>query len=146
MLIYKGLSRIFTHEDIDKLKHLIEHDYDETATSSNTNFSYRLEKYLVGTGMADLFEIINCCLTFMVIIFYIISTYTIPDKDVPSYKTINTLIDTIQIFLCVYFIAHFAAKLYTSQNRLYYLFSFDTIIDCGTVIPILISKQAFISD
>ena len=56
-------------------------------------------------------------------------------------KQINGLIDTIEIFLCVFLISHFGLKLYVSQNRLYFLFNIETIIDYGTIIPILLAKQ-----
>ena len=76
MLVYKGLNKIYRHDEIDKIKRMIENDYDN-ASSSNTHFSYRLEKYLISSGLGDLLDIMNCCTSFLIIIFYIITTYTI---------------------------------------------------------------------
>ncbi len=147
MIVYKGQSKIFIHDEVEKLKHLIENDYDELTTSSyNANFSSRLEKYLVTSGLADLLDLINCAVTFILIIFYIISTYTYPAGDNPIFITMNSLLDTIEIFLCVYLIAHLILKLYTSQSRLIFLFSFENVIDSGTIIPILLTRQSFIEE
>lgn len=147
MLIYRGINRIYSHDNIEKLKHLIENDYDEsTASSSNSNFSYKLDKYLISTGLADVLDLINCFITFVIIIFYIISTYTTSNANViPSYASINSSIDTIEIFLCIFLIAHYALKVYVSQDRLYFIFSFDSICDFGTIVPILLAKQGFIN-
>ena len=50
MLVYKGLNKIYRHDEVEKIKRMIENDYD-TASSSNTHFSYRLEKYLCQVAM-----------------------------------------------------------------------------------------------
>ncbi len=140
MLIYRGINRIYSHENLEKLKHLIENDYDEsTANSSNSNFSYKLDKYLISSGVADILDLINCGISIMIIIFYITSTYTTSEVN----NGINSSISTIEIFLCIYLIAHFVLKLYVSQDRLYFLFSFDSICDYGTSIPLLLMKTDF---
>jgi hypothetical protein len=141
MLIYKGQNKIYRHDDVEKIKRLIENDYD-TVTSSSTHYSYRLEKYLISSGLGDLLDILNSCISFIIIIFYIITTYTNEEKD----SLINTLIDTIEIFLCVALMIHFGLKLYVSQNRLYFLFTIDSMIDYGTIIPILLAKQSIFDD
>jgi len=141
MLIYRGLNKIYSHENLEKLKHLIENDYDEsTANSSNSYFSYKLDKYLISSGVADILDLINCGITIVIIIFYIISTYS-TSADING---INSTINTIEIFLCIYLIAHFTLKLYVSQDRLYFFFSFDSISDFGTFIPILLVKNDFL--
>lgn len=148
MLIYKGSNRIFTHENIEKLRHLIEMDYDENAaSSSNTNFSYKIDKFLIATGLADIFVVINCFISFIIIISYIISTYTTSitlrtEKDYKEYDDINNFIDTVEIFLLLYPIIHYFLRVYVSQDRLYFLFSFDSISDFGTIVPILLAKQS----
>jgi hypothetical protein len=147
MIVYKGLNKLYIHDDVEKLRHLIVNDYDETtAASSVTNFSYRLEKYLIQSGLADLLDIVNCAITFVLIIFYITSTYTYPASDNETYQTMNSMIDTIEIFLCVFLISHFGLRLYTSQNRLMFLFAFENIVDVGTIAPILLAKQSFIRE
>ena len=52
MLVYKGLNRVFIHDDIEKLKKIIENDYDIIA-ATNSNISYKVEKYLAATGLSD---------------------------------------------------------------------------------------------
>jgi hypothetical protein len=138
MLVYKGQNKIYTHDDVDKLRRLIENDYD--TSSSSTHFSYKLEKYLLSTGLGDLLDLMNCALTFVIIVFYILSTYPI------EMKSTSSLIDTIEIFLCVFLIAHFGLKLYVSQNRLSFLFTIESIIDFGTITPIILAKQSFFDD
>lgn len=147
MIVYKGLNKLYIHEDVEKLRHLIVNDYDETtAASSITNFSYRLEKYLIQSGLADLLDILNCGITFVLIIFYITSTYTYPSDENDTYITMNSMIDTIEIFLCVFLISHIGLRLYTSQNRLIFLFTLENLVDIGTIAPILLAKQSFIRE
>ena len=145
MLVYKGLNRVFIHDDIEKLKKIIENDYDIIATT-NSNISYKVEKYLAATGLSDLLDIINSLISFIMIVFYIISTYTVPAGYNKSFEMINNLIDTIEIFLCIYLISHLALRIYTSQNRILYIFSLENLIDSGSIIAILLAKQAFIVD
>jgi len=144
MLIYRGINRIYSHDNIEKLKHLIENDYDEsTANSSNSNISYKIDKYLIATGLADIFDILNCCITIIIIIFYITSTYTTSNENENS--SINTTINYIEIFLCLFLCSHYALKLYVAQYRLYFFLSFDSLTDIGTLIPILLVKHPFFS-
>jgi len=144
MLIYRGINRIYSHDNIEKLKHLIENDYDEsTANSSNTNFSYKLDKYLISSGVADILDIGNCCITIMIIIFYITSTYT--TSNMGDNSLINDTINTIEIFLCIFLLAHYCLKLYVAQYRLYFFLSFDSLTDIGTLTPILLVKQDYFS-
>jgi hypothetical protein len=151
MLVYKGSNRIFTHENLEKLRHLIEMDYDElTASSSYSNISYKIDKFLIATGLADIFIVINCFISFIIVIFYIISTYStsitlMNTEDFKDYEKINNSIDTIEIFLLIYPIAHYFLRVYVSQDRLYFLFSFDSISDFGTIVPILLAKQGIFS-
>lgn len=141
MLIYRGLNRIYTHNNLEKLKRLIENDYDEsTGSSSNSNFSYKLDKYLISSGLSDILDIGNSCITLVIIIFYITSTYT--TSGIPN-VSINNTINTIEIFLCIFLIAHYSLKLYVSQDRLYFLFSFDSLTDFGTLVPILLAKTEY---
>jgi hypothetical protein len=141
MFTYIGPNKIYTHDDIDKLRRLIENDYD--TTNSTTHFSYKFERYLLSSGLGDILDLINCLLSFTIIMFYIISTYTysIDQTTMADSDKINALIGTVEIFLCVFLILHFAIKLYVSQNRIYFLSNLDTIIDYGTIIPILLAKQ-----
>ena len=150
MLVYKGPNRIFTHENLEKLRHLIENDYDELTATSNSNISYKIDKFLIATGIADIFILINCFISLIIIIFYIISTYTtsityLESEDFRDYEKINNSIDTIEIFLLIYPIAHYFLRVYVSQDRLYFLFSFDSISDFGTIVPILLAKQGIFS-
>lgn len=145
MLVYKGQQKIYSHEDVEKLKRLIENDYDEnTASSGQSSFSFKLEKYLISSGASDILDLGNCVITLILNIFYIISTYT--TSKTASNISINNTIDNIEIFLCVFLIAHFTLKVYVSQNRLIFLFTFDSLIDFGTIIPILLAKQTFVDE
>jgi hypothetical protein len=138
MLVYRGPNQIYTHNDTDRLRRMIENDSD--TASSSTHFSYKLERYLMSSGLGDLLDILNCSLTLVIIMFYIISTYTAEQSGITG------LIDTVEIFLCVFLIAHFSLKLYCSQNRFVHLFTIDQIIDYGTIIPILLAKQSIFDD
>ena len=145
MLVYKGLNRVFIHNDIEKIRQLIESDYDVfTSNHANSNVSYKVEKYLAATGLSDLLDIINCFISFIMILFYIISTYTYPDEGNDTFIMLNNLANTIEIFLCIYLISHLALRVYTSQNRIFYIFSLESLVDSGTIIAILLAKQTFI--
>lgn len=146
MLIYQGINKVYTHEHAEKLKNLILNDDDEANTNtSHSSFSYKFEKYLIQTGLSDFLDIINCSLTLIIIIFYIISTYTISDDEDLDVE-MNIKIDSIEVFLCVFLIAHFGLKVYISPNRLMFLFTFDSLIDVGTIVPIFLAKQKFVSN
>lgn len=139
-LIYKGSNKILSHEEVEKMRQMIENDDDDRSGSSTSlNFSYKLDKYLKTSGIGDILDIINCVLSFIEMIFYITSTYTYNSKDI----SVNDIIVTIEIFICLYFIIHYILRLYIAQNRLAFIFSPETFIDLITIIPIVMSQQNF---
>lgn len=138
MLIYEGENRIYNVEELEKLQFLINKE-NEIDSSHTTTFSYKLEKYLISSGLYDLFDIINCLLSFIINVFYCINTYETRGSDA-------SLIDLIEVFFICIIVTHFCLKLYISQARLYFLSSFETIVDLGTIIPIILYKVSNFSE
>ena len=134
---------IFNHEYTREVQNLIHQDYENGKHSyTHTHFSYKLEKALNQSGAGEVLEAINCLLTVIEVIFYIISTYTYPEETQSNIDT-NRTINIIEIILLVYFIAHFALKFYVSQNKINFLFDFINLVDYSSFICIILSKQSF---
>ena len=99
MLVYTGVNSLFKHEYIKEIQNLLEKDEEENKNIENhSSFSYLLEKKINSSGVGDIFEIINCSLTFLMIIFYIISTYTYPPLTQINNK-INVVLQEIEMYL-----------------------------------------------
>lgn len=129
MFIYQGENRIYNSpEDLLNLQNLIIKE-NEVNSSNTTTYSYRLEKFFIYNGINDIFDIVNCFISVVFIIFYIIDTYN---------ESITVQRNSFEIYLLVILIFHFFIKLYISQTRLYFILSFETLIDFGTIVGILL--------
>ena len=145
MLIYTGTNTIFKHEYTKEIQNLIEKDEEENKSSEfHSKFSYILDKKLNSSGVGDIFEIINCSITFIIILFYIISTYTYPPTSTIN-KKINSTIEEIELYLLSSIILHFILKFYVSQQRLLFLLELTTLVDISSIIMIVLSKTNVIS-
>ena len=145
MLIYTGVNSLFKHEYTKEIQNLLEKDEDENKSSEfHSHFSYILDKKLNSSGIADIFEIINCSITFIIIVFYIISTYTYPALS-SVYTEINKTIEKIEIYLLAILILHFILKFYVSQQRLLFILELTTIVDISSIIMIILSNTKAIS-
>ena len=78
-------------------------------------------------------------------IFYIISTYTLPEETNLDKKT-NKFMSIIEMILILYFILHYLLRLYCSQNRVITFFEILNIVDIVIIICIILSKQNFVKD
>ena len=129
MLIYQGDNRIYNVSELEKLQLMINKE-NEIDSNHTTTYSYKLEKYLISSGFYDRFDIINCLCSIIINILYCINTYQKKEDD-------NIILQLIEIFCVSVITLHFILKLYISQARLYFLLSFEAIIDFGTIIPII---------
>jgi hypothetical protein len=77
MLIYTGANTIFNHQYKKELHDLLSKD---EANIKNTKYP-TFDKKINSSGIPDILEIINFCLTIILIIFYILSTYTYPETS-----------------------------------------------------------------
>ena len=145
MLIYTGVNSLFKHDYLKEIQILLEKEDEENKNIEFHNqFSYILEKKLDSSGLGDIFELINCSITFIIIIFYIISTYTYPPLS-PTYNAINNTIENIELYLLVFLILHFVLKFYVSQQRVLFILELTTLVDAATIVMILLSNTKFIS-
>ena len=145
MLIYTGVNSLFKHEYTKEIQSLLEKDEDENKSSEfHSQFSYILDKKLNSSGIGDIFEIINCSLTFIIIVFYIISTYTYPSLS-SIYNKINETIEKIEIYILSILALHFVLKFYVSQQRLLFILELTTIVDISSIIMIILSYTKVIS-
>ena len=146
MLIYTGANAIFKHEYSKEIQNLIEKEEEENKSSeSHSQFSYILDKKLNSSGIGDIFETINCSITFIIIVFYIISTYTYPPLS-SVYNKINSTIEKIELYLLSILILHFILKFYVSQQRLLFLLELTTLVDISSIVMIIFSKTKVISN
>ena len=104
-----------------------------------------LEKKINSSGVGDILEIANCSLTFLMLIFYVISTYTYPPLTKIN-NEINVILDKIEIYFIAYFIFHFVLKFYISQQRILFLLELTTLVDISSIIMIIFSQTNFISN
>ena len=145
MIIYTGATSIYSHEYSRELQRILQEDYDELKFSdTHNNCSYILEKALTRTGVGEIFEYFNFFITLILIIFYIISTYTYPEIK-EEYKRINKNMENIEIYLCVILLIHLVIKFYISQSRLFFVFDFISFIDYSSLIFIILAKAKFIT-
>ena len=146
MIIYTGASSLYKHDYTLQLQNILLEDSDDSSfENKHSSFSYILEKFLHTSGVGDIFEIINAILTFMLIIFYVISTYTYPETS-DSLKSINKNINVIEIYVCLVLIIHFVIKFYSCQSRIYFMFDLICIVDYSTIVCIIIAQQKFVSE
>ena len=145
MFLYLGSTSIYSHEYSRQLQRAIEEDGDDHRFSDiHTHYSYLLDKFLMRTGIDEILEIINFILTFILIVFYIISTYTYP--EITNYKKgVNNTIELIEIFIWAILVFHFILKFYISSSRLFFIFEFVNLIDCTSLIFIILAKTKYLS-
>jgi len=145
MFIYSGVNYLFNHEYSKELQNILEKEEEENKTSEiHSHFSYILDKKLDSSGIGDILEIINCSLTFIIIIFYVISTYTYPPIS-SVHNKINSTIERIELYLLAFIILHFILKFYCSQQRLLFLLELTTLVDISSIIMIILSNTNIIS-
>ena len=143
MLVYGGKTNLFDHNYSKKLSTLILQSYENGNKSSYiTNFSYKLDKFLNQNRISDIFDAINSIFSLIVSIFYIISTYTNPEKTQTQRRT-NYYLDILETIFLVYFIIHYLLRLYCSQNRVIFILELFNVVDIASSICLILSKQDF---
>ena len=142
MFVYRGKLNLYDHEYTKKLQYALRNDLEETKPS---NIQRVLDKVMYQTGINYIFESLNCLLTFILIIFYILSTYTYPATD--SVKaSINEKVNLIEIFICSIIVFHYVLKCYISQSRLNFVLDYFNFIDLATVLCILFAQADFVNE
>ena len=143
MFVYKGKAKIFDHTYSKELSNVIHQNYENGLKPSNhKNISYILEKFLSQSGLGDILDFINGIFSGIDSIFYIISTYTFPENS-DTKKGINNVLAIIESIFLFYFIIHYFLRLYCSQNRIFFIFDFINIIDLGSSVCLILSRQSF---
>ena len=140
MLIYTGANTIFNHEYKKELHDLLSKDYE---INKNTK-EQTLDKKINSSGISDILEIINFFLTLILIVFYILSTYTYPETS-DLKKKINSTTDKIELYIVIYLLLHFLLKLYVSKQKTIFILELTTLIDLTSIIMIILSKTKYIS-
>jgi len=144
MLVYTGVNTLFNHEYKRELRELVTKSEENNKSTENKNFSFILEKKLNSSGVGDIFEIINICITIIIIIFYILSTYTYPPTS-DLFKKINDITETIELYIVIFLIFHFILRLYTVQQKLIFLSELTTLVDILSIVMIILSKTNYFS-
>ena len=140
MLIYTGANTIFNHEYKKELHDLLAKD-DEINKNAKAP---TLDKKINSSGISDILEIINFCLTIILIIFYILSTYTYPETN-DIKKKINSITDQIELYIVIFLSLHFLLKLYMNQQKIIFLLEMKTLVDIASIIMIIFAKTDYIS-
>ena len=146
MLVYEGKTKLFDHSYTKELSYIIKKSYEEgRVISHTTNISYKLEKFLTQHKIFEILDIINCIFSMIVTIFYIISTYTIPEVT-KSDKNTNKFMNIIETFFILFFIIHYLLRLYCSQNRIITFFEILNLVDIIIIVCLILSKQSFVKN
>lgn len=117
----------------------IEEDEDSKITDQNkTSLAARLQKYLISTKLEDKIEILNAVLSFTLTLIYAISTY-FKSGTVPYmvYFELPILLLLLADYLFLFYIA---------PNRLYYMFSPQSLVTYVTVCPDLLILTKIITN
>ena len=143
MFVYEGKAKIFDHSYSKELSNVIHQSYETGIKASNhKNISYILEKFIIQSGLGDILDTINGIFSGIIAISYIISTYTFPEIS-HRQQNINNVINIIETIFLIYFIIHYALRLYCSQNKIIFFFNFLNLIDITSSIFLILSKQEF---
>lgn len=146
MYIFEGKNELYDHEYLKEIQKVLQDDGEESKLDDGKiTFSLTFYRFLQETGMLEIFEIINFALTFVLILFYIISTYTYPEDSTFKEKT-NSAIDSIEFYILLILFIHFIIKFYVSQSRFLFMFEYVTIVDYSTIICIFIANLSFPSE
>jgi len=97
----------------------------------------RLAKYLAKTRSDDIIEIINAFLSFILTFFFALDTYYDGTPEVIVFSEYAILMLLTLDYLLFFFI---------SDNRLIYVFSFQSIVSYLTIIPTFLVRVELIDD
>ena len=140
MLIYTGANTIFNHKYKKELHDLLTKDH-----VINKNLKEQsLNKKINSSGIGDILETINFFLTLILIVFYILSTYTYPENS-DLKKKINTKTEKIELYIVIYLLLHFLLKLYVAKQKTIFILQFRTLVDISSIVMIILSKTNIIS-
>ena len=140
MLIYTGANTLFNHEYKKELHNLLSKDDDINKNPKEQN----LDKKINSSGIGNILEIINFCLTFILVVFYVLSTYTYPENSDVK-KKINSTTDQIELYIVIYLSLHFLLKVYITKQKILFLLEFANLIDIASIVMIILSKTKHIS-
>ena len=144
MLVYEGKTKLFDHSYTKELSYIIKKSYEEgKKISPTTNFSYKLEKFLIQHKILEILDILNCIFSLIITIFYIVSTYTLTEVTNLDKKA-NKFMNIVEIILTIYFIIHYILRLYCSQNRVLTFLELLNLVDIIIIICLILSKQNFV--
>ena len=140
MLIYTGANTIFNHEYKKELQELISKEEQKEKKQNEEGINQKINSSI----LMDILEMINCTLTTGIVIFYILSTYTYPEKSETN-KKINLVINKIEIYMVIFFGVHFIFKLWVNQQKISFLLELTTLVDIVTIFMISFAKTDYIS-
>jgi len=137
-LILNDEQPLFKMADFNYTKRKIDEDEDiSNNADSKTSFASNLRKKLAEKKIDDALEIINFVLSFTMACTYAIETYYESIESIVSLiPETPILIDIIEIILILLMICDWLLFLVIHpENRILYVFSFDSMITYITVIP-----------
>ncbi len=123
MYVLEGNTKVFNHQYKKDLREMINNE-GKIKNIQQTHFSYILDKLITQSGVGEILDIINCALTFIEVIFYILSTYTYPEFN-QTHKNTNHIMNVIESIFLIYFIFHLILRFYISQSRFLFFFLFS---------------------
>eukprot|EP01133_Synstelium_polycarpum_P005621 gene5621-6484_t len=103
-----------------------------TKQSNKLSIRTRIEVYLTATGIIHWIEGVQTVLSVFSVVTYIYGTYLPINKKPPLFYP------WIELSLTIFFTLHWMLDYYMSKDRLRYLYSFFSIVDLVTVLPIYI--------
>ncbi|KAL4469405.1 hypothetical protein ABPG74_004658 [Tetrahymena malaccensis] len=146
-MLYLGPKKIFNPSEQYQLVMQIEKEEEfqkKRKEEGNISFSLTLAKYMSVTGLGDIFIAINSVLSLVYVINHAVDTYSWPVTNITSsYQTPKAIV-IIEIILDVFFFIDFLINFYISENRLFFTFQYNSILEYTSVLPSLFVRMNLI--
>lgn len=147
--LFKGLDPIYIQRKIQEaeeaqqlqqseLSKLAFNSQGQIVAGKQLPLSTRLAKYITKTRTDDIIEAVNALLSFLLTFFFAMDTYyTGGSPLIITYCEYVIMIMATLDFLLFFFI---------DDNRLFYIFSFQSIISYITIIPTFLVRAGIVTD
>ena len=100
----------------------------EEDSEPRVSMRIKVENFLEGP-IGSLIDYISIAFSLLTFLVYLINSYS---------NTLNWFFNTIDIGILAFFLFEYCIKFYAAQHKNLYLFSFDSLIDFFTCIPLFI--------
>ncbi|KAL4487940.1 hypothetical protein ABPG72_022800 [Tetrahymena utriculariae] len=140
-MIYKGSKIIFNSiEQYQLIRQIEKEDEVQSKKTEEAKISLpiKLAKYLIVTGFGDLLLILMSFLSLVYVVNHAVDTYSWPSSNITSvnYQTNNAIV-ILEIIMDIFFLLDFLINFYISENRLYYIFQYLSILEYASILPSL---------